>query len=427
MKRVLILSPHFPPINAPDAVRVRLMLPYLHENGWQAEVLAVDPRDVAAPVDERLATLVPPDIAVHRVRAFSLTISRLLGMRTLGRRAAGPIKRAGHALLLSKAFDLVFASTTQFATLDAALDWKRRHRLPLVVDFQDPLVTNYYNQPGAPEPPGGRVKYGIARAKAVRRERAVIDATDAIVSVSAGYPELFARRYPGFPGGKPVLVQPFGFDPRDYDAVSDLPASSRATRRRIVFVGSVGGIMQHALGILFAGLRRRFDAGRRPELVLEFIGTSYAPPGREQPSVLPLARTFGLESIVSEAPARIPYLDSLAAMRGADWVLIMGSTDPSYQPSKLLGCLASGRPSLALLHRDSAAAALFARAGGGVLVPFVPDEDAAPAMDAALDRLVATPPMAPHQVDLSVLEDHTARAMTQRLCQLFAQSMEPRP
>ncbi len=34
MKRVLIISPHFPPINAPDCQRVRMSLPYYRRYGW---------------------------------------------------------------------------------------------------------------------------------------------------------------------------------------------------------------------------------------------------------------------------------------------------------------------------------------------------------------------------------------------------------
>ena len=43
VKKVLIVSPHFPPINAPDMQRVRLALPYLRELGWEPTVIAVGP------------------------------------------------------------------------------------------------------------------------------------------------------------------------------------------------------------------------------------------------------------------------------------------------------------------------------------------------------------------------------------------------
>ena len=51
--KVLIISPHFPPTNAPDMQRVRMILPYLSESGMTAEVLAVNSAQVAAPGESR--------------------------------------------------------------------------------------------------------------------------------------------------------------------------------------------------------------------------------------------------------------------------------------------------------------------------------------------------------------------------------------
>lgn len=42
MNRSLIVSPRFPPINAPDLHRVRHSLPYFHRTGWES-VLAKAP------------------------------------------------------------------------------------------------------------------------------------------------------------------------------------------------------------------------------------------------------------------------------------------------------------------------------------------------------------------------------------------------
>ncbi len=46
MRRVLIVSPHFPPVNAADHHRVRMALAYLEEFGWSAAVLAVSPEEI---------------------------------------------------------------------------------------------------------------------------------------------------------------------------------------------------------------------------------------------------------------------------------------------------------------------------------------------------------------------------------------------
>ena len=59
LKKVLIVSPHFPPLNAPDMQRVRMSLPYYPEHGWEPVVLAVAARYQAGVFEPALAQTVP--------------------------------------------------------------------------------------------------------------------------------------------------------------------------------------------------------------------------------------------------------------------------------------------------------------------------------------------------------------------------------
>jgi hypothetical protein len=59
LKRVLIISPYFPPSNAADMQRVRMSLPYFAEFGWQAEVVTVDERYSDLVKDELLTQSLP--------------------------------------------------------------------------------------------------------------------------------------------------------------------------------------------------------------------------------------------------------------------------------------------------------------------------------------------------------------------------------
>ena len=78
--RVLIVSPRFIPTNSSDMHRVRMLLPYLKDTGWEAEVLAVEPAQVASPIDPWLAQGIPEGIAIHRVKAMSLRWARVPGL-----------------------------------------------------------------------------------------------------------------------------------------------------------------------------------------------------------------------------------------------------------------------------------------------------------------------------------------------------------
>jgi hypothetical protein len=44
MRRVLMVSPHFPPDTTAGSHRVRLLAPHLAARGWEPSVVTVDPR-----------------------------------------------------------------------------------------------------------------------------------------------------------------------------------------------------------------------------------------------------------------------------------------------------------------------------------------------------------------------------------------------
>jgi hypothetical protein len=71
MKKVLIISPYFPPTNAADMQRVRMSLPFFKEFGWEAEVATVDTRHSYLGKDELLLQSLPGDVKIHTVGAFS--------------------------------------------------------------------------------------------------------------------------------------------------------------------------------------------------------------------------------------------------------------------------------------------------------------------------------------------------------------------
>ena len=46
-RRVLMVSPHFPPDSSAASHRVRLLAPYLGEHGWEPTVVTVEPGETA--------------------------------------------------------------------------------------------------------------------------------------------------------------------------------------------------------------------------------------------------------------------------------------------------------------------------------------------------------------------------------------------
>ena len=144
-RKVLIVSPHFPPVNAPDMQRIRLALPYLRALGWEPVVLAVAPDLVEGGVLEPLLEQTyPADIRVIRVRGIPQRATRLVGVGSLWLRCGRALRAAGDRLLRGERFDLVFFSTTQFDAFTLGPRWKAMFGLPYILDYQDPWINNYY-------------------------------------------------------------------------------------------------------------------------------------------------------------------------------------------------------------------------------------------------------------------------------------------
>lgn len=375
MKRVLLVSPHFPPVSAADMHRVRMLLPFFERNGWQAEVLAVAPDRIAGPLDPLLEAGLPAGLRVHRVDALSRRWSRLPGLGTLGLRALPSLARTGDALLARGEFDLVYFSTTVFEVHVLGPRWRRKHDVPFVMDYQDAWVSDYYRDNPRVAVPGGRWKYRLASKLHRWMEPRVLEDCAGITSVSPAYPRQLAQRYPDAMGRMPVLVQGFPGALRDFERLphpvdSDAPYDPEDGAVHWVYVGRGGADMQHALRAFFRALRDHAEPALLARLRLHFIGTSYAAAGAGNPTIAPLAAEFGLDGIVHESPDRISYTLTLWCLRNAHALIVPGSDDPAYTASKIYPYLLAQRPMLAIFHRESSVVELIARTGGAVCVPF---------------------------------------------------------
>jgi len=333
-KRVLIVSPHFPPINAPDHQRIRMALSYLSEFGWDATVLAVDARYVEGVRDPLLEKTIPAGIPVVRTRAFSPKWTRMFGVGSLALRALMFLRLAGNKLLAGEpTFDVIFFSTTMFPTLVLGPLWKGKFGIPYIVDYQDPWTSDYYHRTKQ-SPPGGHIKYWFSGVLARTWEPLVVRSANEFVVVSERYTDDMLKAYP-FLRRDQFTTLPFGAPELDFALLNQLrnaPDRSRKHFLEIAYVGAAGPFMATPLRMLFAAVAR--SRVRNPHLWetirFKFIGTSYAPSGRATKTVAPIAAEFGLDDIVKEQTDRLPYFDALEAVRGADGLLIIGSESSSY-------------------------------------------------------------------------------------------------
>ncbi len=366
MKKVLIVCPHFPPVNTPDQHRVRMSLPFFGDFNWKVTVLAVKPEFVEAPLDPILEKSVPEAIRVVRVGAFSTKYTRKVGLGALSMRSLIQMRKAGNRLLKSEKFDLVYFSTTAFHVCWLGQYWKRKFNIPFVIDLQDPWRNDFYqNKPKHLRPP----KHGFAYAIHKKMERDTMPHASGVVSVSEGYLQMMEERYQLRSKGVPMEVIPFGASSRDFDiakmaGISGFPFDAKAGVNKIVYVGAVTPFF---LPLIEAFFQAFLETCPNPsEFHFYFLGTSYISGAEKR--VAKLAEKMGISSLVTERTDRIPYYQALRTLESADLIFIPGSQDKDYNASKVYNCILSTTPIFSIFNSASLVKQIIEESNAGVAV-----------------------------------------------------------
>jgi hypothetical protein len=407
-RTVAIVSPHFPPSNLAGVHRARLLGRHLPEFGWRPVIVTTHWRHYEEELDWGLAGLVDPAVEVIHTPAASTQPVRVVG--DIGIRALPWHLAALRRLRRERRLDFVLVTVPSFYSALLGQLLYRRAPLPFGIDYQDPWVHVW---------PEAEVKYSKAWASlqlAQRLEPWAIRNATLITGVAEGYFEGVLGRNPSLRGTCVTAAMPIGFSGLDFAAPavrSRGPTEFDPTDGcvHLVYAGALlpkaHGVMERllqAIGVLRA---RGSPAGQR--LRLHFIGTGKAPTDPNGHNILPLARRLGVADAVTEHPHRLSYLDVLANLVRAAGVLIVGSTEPHYTPSKVYQAVQSRRPILALLHEASTAIDVLERSRAGTVVRLtgrvLPDADW---MADAIESFLEAPYRA-EAVDWSAFDAYSAR------------------
>jgi hypothetical protein len=423
VRRVLIVSPHFPPVNAPDMQRVRMSLPYFSEFGWLPFVLAVKPSAEQC-VEPLLEKTVPRTIPIVRVPAFSPTLSRRIGVGNPALRALPWLLRAGGRLITEHQIDLVYFSTTMFFSMPLARVWRYKYGVPYVLDIQDPWRSDYYdNHPEHAKPP----KYSIMRRVHRILESWTMKKVGGLIAVSEPYIDTLRARYP-WTNRTVCATIPFAASAADFDIISALPQANSVFRPgdgaiHGTYVGRAGDDMKTAFGIIFDALRvvAQLDCHGLGALKLHFVGTSYATDDRARKTVAPVASACGVADLVSEQTERVPYFQALQLLKDADFNILVGSDDPHYVASKVHPYLMAGRPILAVVHERSGLVPVLRESCGVTLITFGEGREAVAvgSLVAAWPRLLAE--IRSKATSVRLPAQYSAREMTRQQCVVFDQ------
>ncbi|MEI6882927.1 MAG: glycosyltransferase [Bacteroidota bacterium] len=378
MKKILIISPNFPPVNAADMHRVRQSLLYFPEMGWEATVVAVEPGFVEMSEDPVLLETIPSTAKIIRIKAFDAKFTRKIGLGSLGYRSLWFYLKTCNKLIRKEHFDLIYFSTTAFPVMVLGRYWKRKFGIPFIIDMQDPWRNDFYlDKPKHQRPP----KFLLAYTMDKYMEAFTMKKVDGIISVSPGYPKTLMERYNNIKPGMCEVI-PFGGASIDFDVLEKAGIANPLFKPspdviNFAYIGRGGHDMGLAVSGIFSALKKGLERNREiySKVRMYFVGTSYAADGQGEKTIIPMAEKFGVQAQVVEITDRLPYFTALQVLKNADILIIPGSTDTNYTASKLYPYILANQPLIAVFNENSTVVGILAATGAGTCVTFRNDFD----------------------------------------------------
>jgi glycosyl transferase family 4 len=392
MKHVVLVAPEFPPSNTAGAHRPRLFAKHLPSFGWTPAVLTIRRDQIEGPLDPMLEQLLDPALDVVRTGALPVRPVRIIG--DVGIRSLGPHASALGAAIGRGGVDAIVLFGPPWFSFVLGPLMHRRFGTPFVVDYIDPWISDWTASHRFPS------KAWLYHRAAAAIEPHVLRRAAHVTAVSGGILAGLRDRYPWLDAHR-MSAMPYGAEPDDLDAAARLhvePPDFRAGGGEVTMCFT--GALQPKGSDLLRAVLRALDALRRSgsalggRIRLRAYGTSNLTWGAGLRTVMPIARELGVESMVSEMPERVPYLQAMAVIDACDVILVMGSVDPYYHASKLYPAIVSGRPVLALCHAESSIKTVMDETGAGICVTFRDVGELAQRTDeirAAIETLAARP------------------------------------
>lgn len=369
MKRVALITAHFPPSNLVGVHRARIWAEHLPEFGWSPTVVTAHWKHYQEPLDWNLLKLVPDDIRVIRTKALGVSYAKLLGNMAL--RALWWTRKELIRLVERDELDFIHIIVPDHYSALLGPLLHRSHRVPYGIDYMDPWIH------ALPRDKRFLSKAWVSCALSFRLEPWSIKSVRLITGVSSSSYEGVINRNPALKQEVVTAEIPMASSSSDYGALS---AEYRPETKlfdpddgkvHIVYAGAIPPSFDHSLECFLSALKAcisESEFGNNVRVWLVGTGTSSHGSGGDR--VKKAIDAFSLSGHVQEHHSRIGYVDALWHLKAASAVVILGSTATHYTPSKVYQAVQSGNPVLALVPEKSGAAEVLRSSGRGLVVNY---------------------------------------------------------
>jgi hypothetical protein len=423
IKKILIISPHYPPSNLAAVHRSRLFAQHLPAFGWEPIILTVHEKFYEETLDWNLHKLLPAGQRIEKAGAFNVTKPRLIG--DIGLRAFGQLRNRALKLVVNEKIDFVYIPIPSFYVSLIGPYLQRKTGVKFGIDYIDPWVHHF--------PGSDRLfsRHWLSTKLAKWLEPMAVKKASLITGVAEGYYKGVQQRNPSLINSCLFGAMPYGGEVSDHRHVSDLNKEPYLFTRKkdhfqFVYAGAMLPKAYEPLEQIFKAISGDLQLFDRVEF--HFIGTGKKPNDPESYNIRPLAEKYGLwQNIVFEYPARIPYLDVLIHLNAADGIFILGSTEPHYTPSKVFQGVLSKKPILAVLHKDSTALQVIRETGAGISLSLDPEKVSDIALyfpDTFREYVQFSKNFDPASVKMEMFDQYSAKSVTQKLAELLDQTIK---
>ena len=371
VKKIIILYPHFPPSNLAGVHRPRLFAQHLPAFGWEPIILTVNEKYYEEAPDWNLVKLLPKELRIEKVNAFSLGKFRLIG--DIGLRAFFQLYKRAKQLIRSEKIDFIYIPIPSFYCALLGRWLHQNTGIKYGIDYIDPWVHQF---PGSEKVFS---KHWLSTQMAAFLEPIAVKKASLITGVAEGYYKGVVKRNSHLLQQAKFGAMPYGGEEKDHLALAKLATAPYLFKKKLgkvqlVYAGALLPKAYAPLEAIFKSIQS--NPAIFNDVEFHFIGTGKRPNDREFYNIKLLAEQYNLwQTNIYEYPQRIPYLDVLVHLNIANGIFILGSTESHYTPSKTYQGVLSGKPILAILHQNSTAVKVLQQSNAGLVLAFNGEED----------------------------------------------------